>query len=120
MSVIQRFILEKDDDTYIYGGLEFYAECIDNHLIEPYIHNETETKIIKYYKSKNLFVVYINNEIKQLIFTLTCWSDDFSLYNIENNIAISYKKTYHFNGKRIYDNNVCNIDFTDFIVDNCL
>lgn len=118
MSNFHTFILENDDDTYIYGGLIFSAEFKNNAFIEPFIHKESDTKIIKYYKSKKLFVVYEKNIIIQLIFTSICWSDDFQAYNIENNIGLSYVECYH--GIPDYKIKLCNKDFTEFILSNNL
>lgn len=118
MSAIEEFNLETDDDTYIYGGLKFTAESIDGELIEPYTHIESDTRIVEFYRSKNLFVVYDNNRISELIFTMTCWSDDYKAYKLRDNIAYSYTECYH--GRRCNTPKDCNIDFTEFIAESGL
>jgi len=119
MSSIQEFILEKDDDTYIYGGLKFHAHVNDDgDLVEPFIHTESDSKIVKYYSSKNLFVVYVDNRITELIFTMTCWSDDYKAYEIKDNVAYSITEYYH--GRCSKHKQSCNFDFTEFITDNNL
>ena len=112
------FYLEEDDFTYIYGGKLFKAELDPNtnKMIEPYIHIASSDKIVKFYQSKYLFVVYTNNIITEMIFVMTCWSDDYKAYNIQNNIATSYKECYH--GRIKTTPIACNIDFTNYIREN--
>ena len=112
------FFLDNDDDTYIYGGLKFTSQYNKRKLIEPYIHKETENKYIKFYRSKRFFVIYIDNYITEIIFTMTCWSDDFIAYKLKDNIAYSFSERYH--GIYFTENQPCNINLTDFITDNCL
>ena len=118
MNNIKTFFLEENDDTYLFSNLEFTAECDGDILLEPYTHKETDTKTIKYYPSKNLFVAYDNNIIVQMVFTSTCWSDDYEAYNIENNIGVSYTECYH--GKPNFTAKECNKDFSNFIRENNL
>ena len=113
-----KFILDSDDDTYIYGDLEFSAEFKDGILIEPYVRIENESRYVKYYKSKNMFIVYENECISEIIFTMTCWSDDYKAYKIKDNIAYSYTEVYH--GRVVKQNVECSDDFNQFIVENQL
>ena len=50
---------------------------------------------IKYYKSLNLFVIYKNSIIDEIIYTSTCWSDDFIIFKIKDLKVISYYERYH-------------------------
>lgn len=118
--MIRQFYLEPDDHTYHYGGDLFEAEYnpATKKYIEPYVRRATRTKTVKFYPSKNLFVVYVNNIIKELIFVMTCWSDDYHAYKIENNISSSYQSCYH--GRKQLKPTICNIDFTEYIRKNDL
>jgi len=117
-SLYEEFLLDDDEDTYIYGGLKFTAQSIEGELVEPYIHMETENKCIKFYRTKRFFVVYVDNSITEIIFTMTCWSDDFKAYKLKDNIAHSFSERYH--GIYSTENKLCDIDFTDFITENGL
>ena len=116
--MIRQFYLEPDDHTYHYGGELFEAEynAETKEFYEPYIRRASKTKTIKFYPSKNLFVVYVASIIKELIFVMTCWSDDYKAYKLNKNIAFSYKECYH--GRRAFNPTQCNIDFTEFIRKN--
>jgi hypothetical protein len=118
--MVVQFYLENDDHTYIYGGRLFTAEVDDStgEMLEPYIRKASPVKTIRYYPSKRLFVVYINNIITELIFVMTCWSDDYKAYVIFNNIATSLKECYH--GRPNITPIACNIDFSNYIRDNGL
>jgi|694.fasta_scaffold42124_13 hypothetical protein len=118
--MIYSFELEMDDDTYIYGGLQFEAEYDENKkvFLEPYTRREIDITI-KYYPSKHLFVCYNeSDEIIRLVFTMTCWSDDFRDYTIRNNSAIMYDEVYH--GRMRFKNKACDVDFNKFITENGL
>ena len=113
--MIYSFGLEMNDDTYIYGGLQFEAEYDEakNMFLEPYTRREIDITI-KYYPCKHLFVCYNkSDEIIRLVFTMTCWSDDFRDFTIRNKIAIMYDEVYH--GRMRCKNKTCEIDFTNFI-----
>lgn len=114
------YYIEADDDTYIYGDNMFQCEYDENtcEYKEPYIYKETDSKIVKYYRSKNFFVIYENNEISEIIKTMTCWSDDYQIYKIKNKIAYEYNEIYH--GRPHINNKKCNIDFNDFILQHNL
>lgn len=118
--MIVQFYLENDDYTYIYGGRLFKAEvdATTGEKLEPYIRKASSTKTIRFYPSKRLFVVYMNNIISELIFVMTCWSDDYKAYVVNDNIATSFKECYH--GRPNPNPTACNIDFTEFIRDNGL
>jgi hypothetical protein len=117
--MMRQFYLENDDYTYIYGGKMFSAMFDEkNTPIEPYIRKLSPKKIVKFYPSKNLFVVYVDTIITELIFVMTCWSDDYRQYNIIDNNATTYTECYH--GKRNNQLQKCNIDFNKFIVENGL
>ena len=49
---------------------------------------------------------------------MTCWSDDYKAYVVDDNIATSFKECYH--GRPNPNPTACNIDFTEFIRDNGL
>jgi hypothetical protein len=114
------YYLESDDDTYIYGDKMFKCEFCENSntYLEPFIYKETRTRVVKLFKSKNLFVIYENNEIVEIIKVMTCWSDDYKRFKIKNNIAYSFDENYH--GRPYVRNKVCDCDFNEFIADNNL
>jgi hypothetical protein len=110
------YFLEADDDTYIYGDLMFECEFDEtNEPIQPFIRREGD-KVIKFYRDKRYFVIYENNEIVEIIATMTCWSDDVIIYKIKNNNAYQYDEFYH--GRPYKKNEVCNIDFSNIISEN--
>lgn len=114
------FYLEEDDDTYIYGRKLFKANFDEEKqvYIEPYYRKESYSRKIRYYPSKHLFVVYTDDIITEIIFTMVCWSDDYKAYSIKDNISTSYRECYH---GRIKINPVeCNINFSGFIEENDL
>jgi hypothetical protein len=114
--MIRQFYLDTDDNTYIYGGKMFSANYENDKFVEPYIRKLSPKKNVKFFPSKNIFVVYIDNIITELIFVMTCWSDDYRAYNIINNRAITYTECYH--GKKNNKLQTCNIDFSEFIAKN--
>jgi hypothetical protein len=116
--MMRLFYLEPDDHTYIYGGDLFEAEYNPEtkELLEPYTRKGSSYKTIRFYPSKNLFVVYVNKVIKELIFVMTCWSDDFKAYKLHNNIATSYRECYH--GRRNPKSFPSNVNFTEYIEKN--
>jgi len=119
--MLYKFILEEDDNTFIYGGLMFEAEYDDENdkLLEPYIRKEKYNKTVKYYPSKNIFITYDeDNMIDRIVFTMTCWSDDYMDYAVYNKRGVYYYECYHgcINKRRIE----CDRDFTDFIAVNGL
>lgn len=103
--------IEEDDNTYIYGNNEFKGLKKDEKYIEPFYY-ENNNKIVKYYPSKNLFIEYKNNKIIEIIYTETCWSDDYSRYIFNDDILLNSEISYHgFNKIYItYKNNKI-IDF---------
>ena len=116
----KEFVLEAKDDTYIYGDLTFKADFDEEKqkFKEHYVREEDENSIVKYYPSKKLFVVYFDNDIVKIIFTSTCWSDDFVEYYVLNNVAFLCNENYH--GRPRKTNYECNIDLTEFITKNNL
>lgn len=118
--MIVEFYLEEDDHTYIYGGRLFKAEFDPEtkQMLEPYVRRASPTKTIKFYPSKKVFIVYMNNKITELIFVMTCWSDEYTAYMIHDNKAISYTECYH--GFPKITPTPCDVDFTDYIRDNGL
>lgn len=117
--MFRSFYLEEDDNTFIYGGLVFKAEYdeINDKYLEPYIRHDAN-KIIKYYPSKNIFITYnSDNKIERIVFTMTCWSDDYRDYSLYNNKGIYYYECYHGIIQRRKE---CNVDFNEFIASNGL
>lgn len=116
--MIRQFYLEPDDNTYHYGGELFEAEYNPetNKFSEPYVRKASQIKTVKFYPSKNLFVVYVNNIIKELIFVMTCWSDDYKAFKLVNNISTSYRECYH--GRKQINPIPCHINFADYIREN--
>jgi hypothetical protein len=118
--MLRKFYLEEDDHTFIYGGLMFEAEYNEetNKLEEPYVRKEKD-RIVKYYPSKYFFVTYNDEEmIDRIVFTMTCWSDDYKDYALYNKKGIYYYECYH--GRVNRSRTECNIDFTEFIEVNGL
>jgi len=114
------YYLELDDDTYEYGDMMFKVLCDKNGvLIEPFIREEPNNKIIKFYRKKNFFVIYENNIINEIIHVQTCWSDDHIAYLIDAN-KIAYKISEYYHGRPLYFFKNCNIDMSKFIEDNDL
>jgi hypothetical protein len=114
-----KYFLYADDDTYIYGDKMFKCKyCYNtNTYIEPYYRKE-KNKLIKFYRKKQFFVIYEDCKITEIIFTMTCWSDDFSSYKLKDNVAYECDKNYH--GRPFKRKEPCNIDFTEFIRENGL
>lgn len=115
--MLRSFYLEEDDSTFIYGGLQFKAEYddVNNKYLEPYIRKDSG-KTIKYFRSKNIFVTYDNkNKIERIVFTMTCWSDDYRDYAVYNNKGIYYYECYHgyIEKKRVE----CDVDFSKLIAE---
>lgn len=113
------YFLEANDDTYIYGDLMFKCEFdVENgKYIEPFIRTEG-SKTIKFYRNKQFFVVYEDSDIREIIKTMTCWSDDVIAYKILDGNAYKYDEVYH--GRPIIFNKDCAVDFSIFIRDNGL
>lgn len=116
---IVKYFLESDDDTYYYGDDTYECEFCEetNTYIQPFVRKENN-KLIKFYRNKRFFVIYENSKIIEIIYTMTCWSDDFVSYKIKDNVAYEYDKNYH--GRPCNRNEPCNIDFSKFIQDNDL
>jgi hypothetical protein len=114
-----KYFLESDDDTYIYGDKIFKCKyCYKtNSYIQPFIRKEKK-KLIKFYRDKRFFVIYEDSKITEIIQTMTCWSDDYTSYKINDGIAYEYDENYH--GHPSKRNEPCNIDFTGFIRENGL
>jgi hypothetical protein len=104
-----------DDDTYIYGGNTYQIKQVDGVLVEPYLLVE-DGKLIKYFKSEHTFAVYDNESkvLTDLIFTMTCWSDDFTAYKV-NESGIGYEVTKVYHGRLIEKNKKCNVDLNETI-----
>ena len=118
MKVVQYF-LEADDDTYIYGDKMFECQYVEetNTYIQPFVRQENE-KVIKFYRDKQFFAVYENAVLTEIIFTMTCWSDDIVSYNLKDGVAYEYNENYH--GRPYKRNVVCNKDFSKFISEHGL
>lgn len=86
--------IENDDDTYIYGGRYFKALSNNGVKCEPFFLKD-DNKIIAYYPSQKLFIEYINSNIVNIIYTMTCWSDDIAKYTFDNGVLLELYETYH-------------------------
>lgn len=115
-----KYLLELDDDTYHYGNKIFMICCDkDGKHIEPYIRNEPNNRVVKYYKTKKFFVIYDNDIITEIIYVSTCWSDDHIAYCLgPDQIAYSVSEYYHGRPKHFYKE--CKVDLSDFITENGL
>ena len=107
------FILETNDDTYIYGGLKFSAIYNEGKFMEPFIHIDENSRTVKFYRDKGFFIIYNEGRIEEIIFTMTCWSDDFRAYKVNNN-NFGYLCTECYHG-RIGEEKACNFNFSKFI-----
>jgi len=114
------YFLEMDDDTYYYGDKNFMVRCDkDGKHIEPYIREEPNNRIVKFYRDKQFFVIYDNNIITEIIYVSTCWSDDIIAYKVRpDKIANYVTEYYHGQPRHIFKE--CSIDLSDFIAKNDL
>lgn len=94
MSMFVDIFIESDDDTYIYGDRNFKAIVNDGVVCEPY-YLKDDDKIISFYRSQGFFIVYVNDKIVNVIYTMTCWSDDFAKYTFNNGILLELFETSH-------------------------
>ena len=115
MSELVEVFIEMDDNTYIYGDNTYQIKKVDGVLVEPYLLVQDD-KLIKYFKSNHTFAVYdIKSEtLIELIFTMTCWSDDFTAYKV-NESGIGYEVTKVYHGRLIEKNKKCNVDLNETI-----
>jgi hypothetical protein len=112
------YLLEMDDNTYEYGNKMFKILCDKNgNHIEPYIREEPNNRIVKFYKNKNFFVIYDNNIISEIIHVETCWTDDYIAYRIGPD-KVAYDITEYYHGHPLFFFKKCNIDMSNFIADN--
>jgi hypothetical protein len=99
---------------YMYGDLT-YTVTLDEtgKSVEPYVldfsveseafspeekdlrENHDWAEKIWYYPSKDMFVVFYDGHVTEVILMMTCWSDDSITYYIENDVVVSYKENYH-------------------------
>ena len=61
--------------------------CLDK---EP-----TELTTIHYYPSQNTFIIYEDDEIVKIVWTVTCWSDDEIVYTFEKGVLVNQLERYH-------------------------
>lgn len=113
-----KHLLELDDDTYHYGNLIFMVRCDNegNH-IDPYIRNEPNNRVVKFYKNKDFFVIYDNDVITEIIYVSTCWGGDHIAYNLGPD-KIAYAETEYYQGRPKHFYKECRIDLSDFIAQN--
>lgn len=113
-----KHLLELNEDTYHYSNLIFMVRCDkDGKHIDPYIRNEPNNRIVKYYKNKNFFVIYDNDIITEIIHVSTCWAGDHINYHLGPD-QIAYAETEYYHGRPKHFYKECNIDLKQFIVDN--
>ncbi len=86
--------VESNDDTYIYGDRYFKALTVDGVECEPY-YLKNDDKIIAFYPSEHLFIEYIDANIVSVIYTMTCWSDDFAKYSFNDGVLFELYETCH-------------------------
>ena len=94
MSMFVDIFIDSDDNTYIYGDRNYKAIVNDGVVCEPY-YLKDDDKIISFYPSQNLFIVYVNGNIVNIIYTMTCWSDDFAMYTFNDGILLELHETSH-------------------------
>ena len=94
MSIFTDVFVESDDNTYLYGDRYFKALSVDGKLCEPYYLKDND-EIIAFYPSQDLFVVYVDGNIVNVIYTMTCWSDDFAKYSFVNGVLTELFETCH-------------------------
>ena len=112
--------IEHDDDTYHYGNNTYesmYSKETDTYF-EPYILKRNRNRVIKFYRSKNLFAIYKNDELVKIVRVMTCWSDDYIVLKLKDGIAYNFTKTVK--GRFIAIDKECNDDYTEFIRKNRL
>jgi prepilin-type processing-associated H-X9-DG protein len=94
MSIFTDVFVESDDNTYLYGDRYFKALSVDGVLREPYYLKDND-EIIAFYPSQDLFVVYVNSNIVNVIYTMTCWSDDYAKYSFVDGVLTELFETSH-------------------------
>ena len=118
MSEIVDYYMEIDDDTYDYGNLMYKVRCVNGVHIEPYMREEENKKLIHFYRDKRFIVIYVNDIITEIIFTMTSWSDDVqAFYLCPNGISYKFYEIYHGSPRGFKE---CNDDFNEFIDKNNL
>lgn len=94
MSIFVDVLVESDDNTYLYGDRYFKALSVDGVICEPFFLKDNN-EIVAFYSSKDLFVVYVDGNIVSVIYTMTCWSDDFARYSFVNGVLTELFETCH-------------------------
>lgn len=104
---MKEIFIDYDDHIYDGCGDRIYIKY-DN---KKYLISKTDdNKIIHYYKDNHIFVIFDEkNKIEKIIFTMTCWSDDYIIYYIENDMVIKSYESYHGGFRKLYINYENNI-----------
>lgn len=111
---LQQGDLEGDDNTWVYGKVYFK----EDKFIQFHINDEKEI-ITVCIPDKDIYLDYDMNtrNLKSIIYTNTCWSDDWTRYDFDENGELYYieERVYGHN-RRAYidvkDNVVTNVKFT--------
>ena len=86
--------VKPDDDTYVSGDLAVILFGDNGELLEPYIYKDAQRKV-ECYISKNIWVEKVEGKIVKVIYTSTCWSDDWRTYYVEDDNIVKIIDTYH-------------------------
>ena len=119
MFEIKKVYIDFDDDTYLYGNNTY--ECIYNKEMniefEPYFLRKNN-ELIKFYRNKQFFAIYENDELVRIIKVMTCWSEDYKILNLKDGIVYSFTETAK--GRIISKDEPCNMNYKNFIKINNL
>ena len=87
--------LESDDDTYVSGNMYAFSGE-QGEPIEPYYYHCNNT-MVKCYPSRHIYLEYESTILIKIVYTLTCWSDDISIYYIDD---WKIWKSFHTHGHK--------------------
>jgi len=103
---MKEIFIDYDDNICDGCGDRIYIKYDDKKYL---ISITDDNKIIHYYNSDNIFIIFNKkNKIEKIIHTMTCWSDDYIIYYIENDNIIKSIESYHGIRKLYinYENNI--------------
>lgn len=86
--IIQNCYVYEDDYTYVYGGAHKFVNK-DGIQVGPILFTKLSEPSLEYdfvyfYENRYLFICYKNNKIVEIVYTMSCWSDNYVLYYIED------------------------------------
>lgn len=116
----KNIFIDSDDSTYSYGDFTYTARLdSQGDPIEPYIldfsvdsndfspeekerrEHQDELEKVWYYPSKRMFVVFYDNQVTEVVHTMTAWSDDYYVYYVEDDKVTHFEESYHGGNRRL-------------------